>query len=55
MDAVFNIDQHAKLCKSHDNPEVKVCRAAVAVGGWVGGVGTGGEAFKGVAAPDLMA
>jgi iron only hydrogenase large subunit-like protein len=24
MDAVYNIDQHAKLRKSHENPEVKV-------------------------------
>lgn len=24
MDAVYNIDQHATLRKSHENPEVKV-------------------------------
>lgn len=28
MDAVYNIDQHASLRKSHENPEVQVSRRA---------------------------
>jgi iron only hydrogenase large subunit-like protein len=33
MDAVYSIDSHAQLRKSHENPEVQVCMQAKCLGG----------------------